>query len=106
MAISDALATLTTPQARPSINRIRLNNVTIDRPTTTVRVALAHLDTDDGEQGIENIVISEAAEVVAFVAAIGTARANETGSVPRRFNFRVLGHLVDTGKLTGVTVAP
>jgi hypothetical protein len=45
-------------------------------------------------------------DLQAFWTAMETVRATETGSFLRKRQFRVLGYLADSGRLTGVSLAP
>lgn len=105
MPIADAVATLNTPETKPAIDRIIVSDVQINRPSTTARIVVDYVDTTDSTRKQDAIVLSAPADVIEFITAIGTARPGETGTAARRFNFRVLGFLVDTGRLPGVTLS-
>jgi len=46
------------------------------------------------------------ATALAFVTAYTTARSGETGTLPRRLDFRVLGFLADQSYISAVTLVP
>ena len=103
-------ASLNTPVTRPSETKLAVKEINI-RPSQVV-VSL-NVQTAVGEDvRYYNVEIpdsspaTQTATVVGFVTAIGTSRSGETGSALRRFQFRCLGYLFDTGYLPGVTLQP
>jgi hypothetical protein len=49
---------------------------------------------------------SPGTELQTFAGALINARTGETGANTRKLNFRALGYLSDSGRLTGVTLVP
>lgn len=103
-------ATLNSPVARPSATKITIKEINIRQ--TQVVVSISTQTAAGEETKYSNLVIPDSspatstATVVGFITAFDTVRATETGSALRRFQFRVLGYLFDTGYLPGVTLVP
>lgn len=107
MAILDALATINSPTTKPVVDRLRVGELRISRNTMTATVVVERINSDDTSDGsYDSFTFSTLADISDLMVAIGTPRAGETGAVNRRFNFRVLGFLVDSGRLSGVTINP
>ena len=103
-------ASLNTPVARGSETKLNVKEINI-RPTQAV-ISL-NVQTAVGEDvRYYNVVVPDSAPatstatITGFVTALGTARSGETGSALRRFQFRCLGYLLDTGYLPGTTLVP
>lgn len=103
-------ASLNTPVARPSETKLAVKEINIRQ--TQVVMSLSRQTAASEEISYYNVEIPNAAPatatatVVGFVTALGTARSGETGTALRRFQFRCLGYLLDTGYLPGVTLVP
>lgn len=103
-------ATLTTPEALTATKAL-VRSVDFDRTTATITV---ELQTSGNEvKRTLAYATNSSVEYASFLTAIGTARASETGSVPRRMQFRVLGWMADNNHFTApngdtitVTVVP
>ena len=94
-------ATINAPE---SIARMVVANVNLGRDTSSVAVEFR---TSGGEPRLQRVyTLTNAAELVSLITAIDTPRSGETGGVLRRFNFRVLGWLVDNGKLVNDSGQP
>lgn len=103
-------ATLTTPETLTG-TVAKLLTAGFDRQGGTLAV---EIQANDGT--VKRTLVyttTSPAEFVSLLAAMGTSRATETGSAPRKMQFRVLGWMADNGKFTGpdgqpitVTVVP
>lgn len=103
MAINDALATMTTPEARASVTRIQLTEIHISGRQSNVIVEIAFVDANDVTVRGELVTLAASAEVNAFIDALAVPLAGETGGIRRKTNYRVLSHLLATGKLPMVS---
>jgi hypothetical protein len=65
------------------------------------KVEMITLSSTDSETGGPTVAARNA-----FEQALNTSRVGETGNIHQKFEFRILGHLVDVGKITGVTLIP
>ena len=103
-------ATLPAPVARPS--EAKLVTQRIDITATQAVISIDVKGSGNEQIRYYNVVVPDSAPatstatITGFITALGTARSGETGSALRRFNFRCLGYLFDTGYLPGVTLAP
>lgn len=89
-------ATLTTPETVAATKLVVIEiNVARDNAGATVQFQTSA----DAVKRTATFGTSSQAELVSFVTAMGTARSGETGGALRRMQFRVLGWLVDNGKL-------
>ena len=91
-------ATLNAPEVLPSpaaVSRLVVAEVLLTRSGGSVTVEFQAGTTP---RRARTYAIA-AGEMASFVTAIDTARSGETGGVARRFNFRVLGWLVDNSKI-------
>jgi hypothetical protein len=104
-------ATFTAPVTPPAENNLRPEAVYITRDaggrwevTLSVR--------DSGGTELRRLTYSgpdaahPGATALAFATAYDTARSGETGTIPRRLDFRTLGFLADQGYISGVTLVP
>jgi hypothetical protein len=103
-------AAFNTPVVRPSETKLAVKEINI---TPTQVVVSLNVQTSGGDDvRYYNVSVpnsapaTQSATVVGFITALGTARSGETGSALRRFQFRCLGYLFDTGYLPGVTLQP
>lgn len=103
-------ATLNAPVARNSEAKQTVSQLTIIASPAQVNVEVSVKDASNVEIRRQTYVIPDAAHpgatVGGFVTALINVRATETGSDPRKANFRVLGYLSDQGYLPGVTLVP
>lgn len=113
LPLAAQVATLTTPVTQPTGTKLIATEVHIDAVNGQARIGIEL-------QSVTGVVVRHAdyttftqAEYISFMTALGSARASETGTVPRRLQFRVLGWLADNSKFTDgagnavtVTVAP
>lgn len=113
-------ATLSTPEvaavptgATSNINGVQLIVLTVqeDRDCACATVVLGLRDAGGTVLKRKTFAIpadpgSPGTEIADFELARNTARTGETGNGPRRQNFRVLGYLVDSGRISGVTLVP
>jgi len=103
-------ASLNTPVARASETKLAVKEINIRQ--VQVVVSLSRQTAASEEISYYNVVIPDPAPATAtatvsgYITAIGTARSGETGSALRRFQFRCLGYLLDTGYLPGTTLVP
>jgi hypothetical protein len=103
-------ASLNTPVVRGSETKLAIKEINIRQTQVVVSLNVQTAAYEDVRY--YNVVIPDPAPatatstVVGFVTAIGTARSGETGGALRRFQFRALGYLVDTGYLPDVTLVP
>lgn len=104
-------ATLNAPVARPSEDNLRAETLYISRDVGgrwEVQVSVR----DSGGTEIRRVVYNgpdaahSGATALAIATAYTTARSGETGALPRRLDFRLLGFLSDQGYLAGVTLQP
>lgn len=94
-------ATLQTPVARPSEVKYRVREFSVNASQAVVEIEVRN--SSEGIIRTFTVIDSDAA---AFVTALDTVRATETGSALRRVNFRILGRLADAALITGVTLVP
>jgi hypothetical protein len=104
-------ASLTAPVARTSEASFVVDKLALQR--TPAQAVIEIMVQDSG--GVEDIkrvnyVVPDAAHpgatVVGLVTAMMTVRATETGTNPRKLNFRVLGYLADQGYFPAHTLVP
>jgi hypothetical protein len=101
-------ANLATPETISATN-VQVKSFNVSRECVCATITVQYLAADSSVKREASWVVSNdgaSTDLNTFLTAIGTARANETGTVPRRMNFRVLGYLVDSGRLSGVTLVP
>lgn len=104
-------AVLNAPVARPAEAKITVGRVDINGGSPALVVVTLKVQSSSNEDiRLYNVVVPddlhESATVVGFLNAFMSSAAGETGSVPRRANFRVLKYLSDHGYLPGATVNP
>lgn len=104
-------ATLNAPVARPSEDNLRAETLYISRDLGgrwEVQVSVR----DSGGNEIRRVVYNgpdaahPTATALAIATAYTTARSGETGALPRRLDFRLLGFLSDQGYIVGVSLVP
>ncbi len=103
-------AALNTPVTRPNETKIVVDEINV-RVNQVVVSLIVQTASGDSVRKYNVTVPSSSPEtptatVLGFITALGTPRANETGSAFRRFQFRCLGYLFDTGYLPNVTLVP
>ena len=104
-------ATLSTPQTQPTITKVVATRVEIIRDCACAAVHIAYQDASSNDATKTRFDIpadpaNPGTELQTFIGALLTARSGETGVNSRKLNFRALGYLVDSGRLTGVTLVP
>jgi hypothetical protein len=104
-------ATLNTPVVRNPEHNLRAETLYITRDLGgrwEVQVSVR----DSAGEEIRRVVYSgpdaahPGATALAIATAYTTARAGETGTLPRRLDFRLLGFLSDQGYIANVTLVP
>ena len=107
------VATLSTPEAQPTGTKLVVTAVAIDAINGQAKISLVLQAVDGTTIRSADYTTFSQAEYVSFMTALGSARASETGTVPRRLQYRVLGWMSDNSKFTNaagqvvtVTVAP
>lgn len=104
-------ATLNTPVTRAAEDNLRAETLYISRDLGgrwEVQVSVR----DNSGNEIRRVVYNgpdaahPTATALAIATAYTTARSGETGALPRRLDFRLLGFLVDQGYISGVTLVP
>lgn len=100
----------TTPQERAPVERLRVLNFRLTQYDVLVTVEVIAGTSEIIRTDLYNlggaVVPPTTAATVAFLNALVTARPGESGSVLARANYRILGHLMDIGVLTGGSVTP
>lgn len=107
-------ATLNTPVTRTAEDNYKVGELNIrsnaGAQTAQVLLTVSVQDSASNEIRRFNVVIPDPAHptatVAGFVSALINTRATETGSDPRKANFRVLGYFSDQGYFPGVTLVP
>ena len=103
-------ANVNSPAARPAIDHYVVKIIHEDGDCQCAQVHVEAQDSSNNPISRQRFDIPDAniagSSFVNFETARGTTRASETGGTLRRLNFRVLGYLVDTGYLSGVTLVP
>ena len=94
-------ATLTSPVARPSEAKYKMQRVVLEAGEAYLTVSVQ----DSSNEEIRSITY-RTVDVAGVFAAIDTVRSGETGGVLRRANFRLLGFLLDEGYLPPVSLVP
>lgn len=95
-------ATLTTPEA-VTATKIVVASVSFDRQVATITI---EYQASDATVKRTTAYTAMNAEYISFLTALGTTRATETGTVPRRMQFRVIGWLSDNSKLADLAGTP
>lgn len=102
------VATLTVPVTRASETQMKVRDLSISPSGVGIDVSVQ--DGSSNEIRVQSYIIPDPAHptatVVNFLTALINVRATETGTDPRKANFRILGYLVDQGYITGVSLAP
>ena len=104
-------ATITTTVAPPAETKAVVFGLEMRRTPPTAILQVAFQSAAGGDLRVETYRIpadqgNPGTELATFAAALITPRSGETGSAPRKLNFRALGYLVDSGRLSGVTLQP
>lgn len=94
-------ATLQTPVARSSEAKYRVQEFSVNASQALVTIEVR----DSTENIIRTFAVVDP-DAAAFITALDTVRATETGGALRRVNFRILGRLLDAALITGVTLVP
>lgn len=109
--LSAQQATLTAPVTPPTENNLRTESVFITRDSGGQwRVEVSVRDSGGIELRRQSYSGPDAAHptatALAFATAYDAARGGETGSIPRRLDFRTLGFLSDNGYIPASTLVP
>jgi hypothetical protein len=98
-------ATLNSPEVRPNVTKFQVADFAVQRDCACAHVTVEYLTSADALVRKHRFDI-ETANLAAFLTAIGSPRANETGVAGRRMNYRILGFLLDNGYASGITLVP
>jgi hypothetical protein len=109
--ISAQQATINTPVAPPADAKIIVSRLEMTRNPPRAVVDVSYQDAGSSETKRVNFFIPQdqnnpGTELQDFASALGSTRSGETGTATRKLNFRALGYLVDSGRLSGVTLVP
>jgi len=104
-------ATINAPAARSAETKILVTEMRFSRDCVCAAVIVEYQDATSAATRQQRFDIpadpaNPSTELQTFLAAIETTRATETGIASRKMNFRVLGYLFDSGRLSGVTLVP
>lgn len=94
-------AALQTPVPRTSEAKYVVQEFSVSQTQAMVTIQVR----DAAEATIRTFDVIDT-DATAFLTAMDTVRATETGGVLRRMNFRILGRLADAGRISGVTLVP
>lgn len=98
--------------AETAATKIVVKTFCVDDTAQTVMIVLQYQDSASAAKREVTLAVpanvnSPGTEYVDFLSALGTAAPNETGTVRRRANYRVLNYLVTTyPRISGVTLVP
>lgn len=107
-------ASLSTPIARNSEAKYKIDTFTFSRASSSVGISVVVQDSSNNDIRTANYSIpspagspcTSATTLNGLAGAMNAVRASETGTNARIQQFRILGYLVDQGCLTGVTLVP
>lgn len=105
-------ASLTAPETYASSTKIVVKQFYVDDASQTAYVIVQYQDAGSNVRREQRYDIptnpaSPGTEYVDFLAALGTVAVNETGTVRRKANFRILTYLVTTySRIASVTLIP
>jgi hypothetical protein len=111
-------ATLNSSVSRTSITKVKIDTFHFDRNGLSVVIGLVYQDSGNADVPAPGLTTSftipsaagvpctSATTLGGLAGAMNAVRASETGTEPRKQQFRILGYLADQGCLTGVTLVP
>ena len=104
-------ATINAPLAPPADAKIIVARIEIVRAPARAIIEVSYQDAANNETKRLNFWVpadqtNPGTELQDFIGALINPRTGETGANGRRLNFRALGYLADSGRITGVTLVP
>ena len=104
-------ATITATDQTPVATKMIVSNIDVNRDCTCAFVEVVYQNASSSDltrtrYAIPADPLNPGTELQTFIGALISVRTGETGVNSRKANFRVLGYLVDAGRITGVTLVP